>query len=122
MAWMDHYEQAELRKGEPLEDLFGPEYEGLYYPEPEYDTDPYGWEYRGDPDSGHGYFYLVLHHGDFQAFVVPDKHGYEVFARGPAGHSTRRTVLPEYSVPEAKAYAMKLVAALRARALGGSPA
>lgn len=120
MAWMDHYEAAELRKGRVLEDLFGPEYEDLYE-EPEHRTDPDGWEYRGDTEFD-GYWYAVRHLGDFQAFVVRHGIDYEVFARGPAGLSTRRTVLPDYPLDEAKAYAMELMDGLRARLLDGARA
>lgn len=120
MAWFEAYEAAELRAGRVLEDLFGPEYEGLYQ-EPEYPVGPDGWEYRGDTEPG-GYWYAVRHLGDFKAFVVRRGIDYEVFARGPAGHSTRRTVLQDYPLDEAKAYAMELMSGLRARLLDGARA
>lgn len=120
MAWMDVYEEAELRKGRVLEDLFGPEYESSFR-EDEDELDADGWTVRGDPAvPGEGYF--VHQRNDFLAFVIPETTGgYEVVARGPSGHSSGRHHIT-CTEQEAKSYALELRYALRARLLEGARA
>lgn len=121
MAWMDAYEAAELRAGRTLEDLFGPEYADSFAERDEV-RDEDGWELRGGADLPGG-SYHHWHSGEFIALVRDEGRAGEltVFASGPGGSSSGYHQVP-LTVPDAKEYAMKLVAALRLRCLEGARA
>lgn len=120
MAWMDVYEEAAFRTYRYLEDTLSAEYDGAFR-EQEDELDADGWAVRGEPAvPGEGYF--CHQRGDFIAFVVPGTTGgYEVIARGPAGHSSGLHHLT-CTEQEAKAYGLELRYVLRARLLEGARA